>query len=51
LSTPRHTAEFIRKSRVRVLMLAGNRESRQPGVADCGLIADDGREVEPAEAA
>ena len=29
LTTPRHIADFIRESRVRVLMVAGNRESRQ----------------------
>jgi hypothetical protein len=31
LTTPRHIADFIRESRVRVFMVAGNRESRQPG--------------------
>ncbi|MGC1722334.1 MAG: putative molybdenum carrier protein, partial [Isosphaeraceae bacterium] len=34
LSTPRHIAEFIREARVRVLMVAGNRESKQPGIGE-----------------
>src|SRR5262249_31651724 len=32
LTTPRHIAEFIRESRVTVLMVAGNWESRQLGI-------------------
>jgi hypothetical protein len=29
---PRHIIEFIRESRVSRLMIAGNRESRDPGI-------------------
>ena len=34
LTTPRHIAEFIRESRVSRLMIAGNRESREPGIGE-----------------
>ena len=34
LTTPRHIAEFSRESRVTTLMVAGNRESKQPGIGD-----------------
>jgi Circularly permutated YpsA SLOG family len=34
LTTPRHIAEYIRISRIRILMIAGNRESRQPGIGE-----------------
>ena len=34
LTTPRHIAEFIRESRLTTLMVAGNRESRQPGIGE-----------------
>jgi hypothetical protein len=34
LTTPRHIAEFIRESRVSRLMVAGNRESRDPGIGE-----------------
>jgi hypothetical protein len=35
LKTPRHIAEFIRENRhFKVLMMAGNRECRDPGIGD-----------------
>ncbi len=34
LMTLRHFAEFIRASRVTTLMVAGNRESRQPSIGE-----------------
>jgi hypothetical protein len=34
LTTPRHIADFIRESRVSRLMVAGDRESRAPGIGE-----------------
>jgi hypothetical protein len=34
LTAPRQIAEFMRESRVSRLMVAGNRESRDPGIGD-----------------
>jgi hypothetical protein len=34
VTTPRHVAEFIRESRVSRLLIAGNRESRDPGIGE-----------------
>src|SRR5262249_18518498 len=34
LDDPRHIAEFIRESRVSRLMVAGTRESREPGIGE-----------------
>jgi hypothetical protein len=34
LTTPRHIAGFVRESRVSRLMIAWNRESREPGIGE-----------------
>ena len=34
VTTPRHVIEFIRDARVLRLMIAGNRESRDPGIGE-----------------